>query len=224
MNPASRVIGADPYRTDSIEKVTGRAKYAEDMRQMDTWTIRVGRSPHFHARLLKLDTRLAEKSPGVKKILTWRDVPGVNGFEEYSRAEPILPSVGETLRMKGAPIFLVIAETPESAQQALQLVEVEFEVLPYVLSIDEALAPNAVYIAGDKNVLAAFEVHYGDIETAFATATVQVETHYTTAFLEHAYLERESLLGYVDEMGRITVVGGTINRITNNAILPKPWG
>lgn len=208
MKIPSRIIGENPYRTDSIAKVTGRAKYAEDIRENDVWTLLVGRSPHFHARLLKLDTRIAEKSPGVRKILTWQDVPGVNGFEEYSRAEPVLPSVGETLRMKGAPIFLVVAETPEAAQQALALVEVEFEVLPHVLSIDEALSPNAAYVAGDKNVLASFEIHYGDIQAALTTATIEVDTHYTTAFLEHAYLERESLLGYVDKMGRITVVGG----------------
>jgi len=208
MKFTSEIIGGDPYRTDSVAKVTGRAKFAEDIPQEDVWTILVGRSPHFHARLRKLDIRQAEKAPGVKKILTWQDVPGVNGFEEYSRAEPVLPPLGETLRMKGAPIFLVVAETPESAYQGMLLVEIEFEVFPHVLSIDEALAPNAVYIAGDKNVLASFELHYGDIEAAFAAATVQVDTHYTTAFLEHAYLERESLLGYVDEMGRITVVGG----------------
>lgn len=208
MNTLHGIIGGNPFRTDSIAKVTGQAKYVEDIRQEDIWTIIVGRSPHFHARLLKLDTYLAEKAPGVRKILTWQDIPGVNGFEYYSQEEPILPAVGQTLRMKGAPIFLVVAETPEQAYQALSLVEVELEVLPHVLSIDEALAPDAVHIAGDKNVLASFEIHYGDIDSAFAASDSMIECHYTTVFLEHAYLERESLLGYLDEEGRITVVGG----------------
>ncbi|PWH17907.1 MAG: hypothetical protein DDG59_07300 [Anaerolineae bacterium] len=208
MQTTGGIIGGDPFRTDSIAKVTGKAKYAEDIDHQDVWTILVGRSPYFHARLLKLDTQSAEKAPGVHKILTWKDVPGTNGFEEYSREEPILPAVGETLRMKGAPIFLLIAETAELAHQALPLVQVEFEVLPHALSIEESLAPDAVYIAGEKNILASFEIHYGDLEAALAESAVQVEAQYTTAFLEHAYLERESLFGYVDEAGRITVVGG----------------
>ncbi|MCX8061779.1 MAG: xanthine dehydrogenase family protein molybdopterin-binding subunit [Anaerolineales bacterium] len=208
MITVSNIIGGNPFRTDSIAKVTGQAKYAEDIRQADVWTLLVGRSPYFHARLLKLDTSRAENAPGVRKILTWQDIPGVNGFEYYSQEEPVLPAVGETLRMKGAPIFLLIAETPEQGHQALPLVDVELEVLPHVLSIDEALAPNAIHIAGDKNVLASFEIHYGEIDSAFAEASAVVDSHYTTAFLEHAYLERESLLGYLDEEGRITVVGG----------------
>lgn len=208
MNTPPNIIGGNPFRTDSIAKVTGQAKYAEDIRQEDVWTLLVGRSPYFHARLLKLDPRRAENAPGVRKVLTWQDIPGVNGFEDYSQEEPILPAVGDTLRMKGAPIFLLIAETAEQGQQALPLVEVELEVLPHVLSLDEALAPDAVHIAGQKNVLASFEVHYGEIDSAFAAATQVVDCRYTTAFLEHAYLERESLLGYLDEEGRITVVGG----------------
>lgn len=208
MNTPPNIIGGNPFRTDSIAKVTGQAKYAEDIRQEGVWTLLVGRSPYFHARLLKLDPRPAENAPGVRKVLTWQDIPGVNGFEDYSQEEPILPAVGDTLRMKGAPIFLLIAETAEQGQQALPLVEVELEVLPHVLSLEEALAPDAVHIAGQKNVLASFEVHYGEIDSAFAAATQVVDCHYTTAFLEHAYLERESLLGYLDEEGRITVVGG----------------
>lgn len=206
--PSEAMIGGHPYRTDSLGKVSGQTRYVEDLTPADAWSLLVGRSPHFHARLLKLDTHRAESAPGVRKILTWRDVPGVNSFVEYSLEEPVLPAVGQTLRMKGAPIFLVVAETAEQGYQALQQVEVELEVLPHVLSIDEALAPEAVQIAGDHNVLATFEVHYGDIEAAFAQSTTIVETEYTTSFLEHAYLERESLLGYVDEMGRITVIGG----------------
>ncbi|GAB4474070.1 MAG: molybdopterin-dependent oxidoreductase [Anaerolineales bacterium] len=202
------IIGGSPYRSDSIAKVTGQAQYAQDIPQEDAWIVLVGRSPYFHARLRKLDTQSAEKAPGVRKILTWKDVPGINGFEEYSREEPILPVVGQTLRMKGAPIFLLIAETAEQGAYALSLVDLEFEVLPHVLSIDDALAADAIHIAGNKNVLATFDVHYGDIEAAFAEASTVVETRYTTAFLEHAYLEPESLVGYLDEKDRITVVGG----------------
>jgi len=205
---SAAVIGGNLLRTDSIAKVTGQARYAEDIQMDQVWTLLVGRSPHYHARLLKLDTHKAESAPGVRRILTWRDIPGENGFEHYSQEEPILPAVGDTLRMKGAPIFLLIAETAEQGYQALPLIDLELEILPHILSIDEALAPDAILIAGDHNVLASFKIHYGDIEAAFAEATTIVDTHYTTAFLEHAYLERESLLGYIDDAGRITVIGG----------------
>ncbi len=208
MNPTTKIIGGNLLRTDSIAKVTGQAKYVEDISQKEIWSLLVGRSPFFHARLLKLEPHRAEQAPGVRKILTWRDIPGVNGFEHYSLEEPVLPAVGETLRMKGAPIFLLVAETAEQGQPALSLVDVELEPLPHLLSVEQALAPDAVQIAGKKNVLASTEIHYGEIEAAFAEADVVVDSHYATVFLEHAYLERESLLGYVDEQGRITVVGG----------------
>ncbi|MFN3308386.1 MAG: xanthine dehydrogenase family protein molybdopterin-binding subunit [Anaerolineales bacterium] len=208
MNPTTQIIGGNLLRTDSIAKVTGQAKYVEDISQKEIWSLLVGRSPFFHARLLKLEPHRAEQAPGVRKILTWRDIPGVNGFEHYSLEEPVLPAVGETLRMKGAPIFLLVAETAEQGQQALSLVDVELEPLPHLLSVEEALAPDAVQIAGKQNVLASTEIHYGEIEAAFAEADVVVDSRYATVFLEHAYLERESLLGYVDEHGRITVVGG----------------
>ncbi len=203
-----RPLSGNGMRFDSFEKVTGKAKYAEDFRIPDMLHMKVGRSPYFHARLLNLQTEAAQKMPGVIQIITAEDIPGENGFELYSVAEPILPRIGETVRMRGAPLYLVIAESEEIAQAAIQQVECELQPLPHTLNVNEALSPNFPIIAGDSNILSSFEIKYGDLEQAFAASDLVLESRHETAFLEHAALEREALVGYIDEEGRITVVGG----------------
>ena len=151
----------------------------------------------------------AAHMPGVRRIITWMDIPNVNGFPSYSIEEPVLTPVGDTLRMRGAPIALVVAESMEQAQVALEAVEMELEALPYTFEMEEALKPGALHIAGDANVLSRFQVNHGNLDGAFSASDHIVEATFETAFLEHAALERESLLGMIDEDGRITVVGGT---------------
>ena len=117
--------------------------------------------------------------------------------------------VGATVRMVGAPVALVVAETPAALKAGLAAIEVGYEVLPHVFETDEALAPGATHIAGrGDNVLTSFAVQHGDLDAAFADSAAIVEAEYRTAFLEHSALERETLLGYYDEEGRLTVTGG----------------
>ncbi len=201
-------LGGNGLRSDSMEKVTGKAKYAEDYRFPHALQIKVGRSPYFHARIIKLDTEKAQKIPGVVKIITSADIPGENGFEIYSVAEPVLTKLGDNVRMLAAPIFLVVAGSAEIAEEALQAVDCEFQPLPHTFNMDEALSEHFPPIIGDSNILSSFEVKHGNLEGAFSNSEVVLETHYETAFLEHAALEREALVGYIDEEGRITVVGG----------------
>ena len=147
--------------------------------------------------------------PGVRAVLTAQDVPHTNGFPEYSSEEPLLTPVGGTVRMRGAPVALVIAESEEEAQAALEAVEVEIEPLPHTFEMAEALRPGALHIAGRGNELSRFEIQKGDIEGTLRASDHVLETVYTTAYLEHAALEREALLAKFDEAGRLTVVGGT---------------
>ncbi|MFZ5809394.1 MAG: molybdopterin-dependent oxidoreductase [Chloroflexota bacterium] len=205
---SSPPLGGCGLRADSLEKVTGAAKYAEDIRFPKMLCMKVGRSPHFHARLKSLNIQRAEEVKGVRKIITFSDIPGCNGFEIYSTAEPVLPAVGDTLRMRGAPVFLVVAEDEMAAEAGLQAVEVVYEILPHTLEMAEALDDRFPLIGEESNVLSTFEVKHGDLEGAFRESDVILETHYETAFLEHAALEREALAGYLDEEGRITVIGG----------------
>ncbi len=202
-------VGGHALRTDSIEKVTGRAKYVEDIRMPDLLYAQVLRSPHHHARLLSLETEPAERLPGVVRIVTAADIPGLNGFPEYSRNEPVLTPVGDTVKMVGAPVAMVVAASPEQAQAGVETIVAEYEVLPHAFRVEETLREGAVSIYDGGNVLTTHRVVHGDLEAAFAGSDVVLETRYRTAYLEHAALEREAALGYIDEQGRVTVVGGT---------------
>ena len=206
---APAIIGGRAERFDSLAKVTGGTQYVEDMLMPGMLFAAVLRSPYHHARLVELDTRPVAQSEGVTCVLTASDIPGVNGLNGYSRDEPVLTPVGDTLRQKGAPIALVIAVTERKARQAAALAKVEYEPLPYYFGLDEALHPDAQPIYPAGNVLSTYQVVHGDLERAWEEAEVSIVTDYDTAFQEHSTMEREATLGYIDEAGRVTVIGGT---------------
>jgi len=202
-------LGSSAIRSDSLGKVTGKAQYAEDIEMPGMLHIKVLRSQYHHARLNSLDISRAAQMPGVKRIITWVDVPGVNGFPDYSVEEPVLTKVGETLRMKGAPIALIVAEGADQAKAACEAVVMDLEPLPYTFDMQEVLRPDAFPIAGDANELSRFQVQHGDLEAAFAASDHILEATFETAFLEHVAMEREALVGMIDEAGRVTIIGGT---------------
>lgn len=200
------VVGKEYRRMDAVDKVTGHAKYAEDIVMPGMLHGKVLRSPHHHARLIALDKTQAEKLPGVIRIITAEDVPGENGLGDYSRDEPILTPLGDTARMMGAPIAIVVAETPQQARAAAQAINVTYEVLPHVFTSDEALAENAYPIYPHGNILTQYNVKHGDLDSAFNESDLMLETHYQTAFVEHSALEREASLAYIDDEGIVTVI------------------
>jgi CO/xanthine dehydrogenase Mo-binding subunit len=202
-------IGGSARRIDSVSKVTGKARYAEDIAMPGLLYAAVLRSPHHHARLHSLDTRLAAQAPGVARIITAQDIPGDNNLTGYSHNEPILAPVGDTLRQKGAPIALVVADSLDQARQAVAMIEAELAPLAYLFDAEQALQPEAVQIYPAGNILNSFMLAHGDLLAAWDVSKSLVETDYCTAFQEHATLERETTLGYIDEQGRVTVVGGT---------------
>lgn len=206
---APKPLGGSTLRADTLEKVTGRIRYVEDMPMTDVLHVRVVRSPEHHARLRGLDISRAIHMPGVHAVLSAADIPGVNGFPSYSTEEPVLTPVGNTLRMRGAPIALVVAEAPDQAQAALEAVDLDLEPLPFTFDMEEALRPDAFSIAGEANVLSSFQIKFGDLESTLAASDHVLEANFKTTFLEHSAMERESLSGFIDEDGRITVVGGT---------------
>jgi CO/xanthine dehydrogenase Mo-binding subunit/aerobic-type carbon monoxide dehydrogenase small subunit (CoxS/CutS family) len=203
------VIGGNPFRTDALEKVTGQAKYVEDMTRSGLLTAKILRSPHHHARLLSLDTSPAEDQEGVVRVITAADIPGENGLGDYSRNEPVLTPIGETLRMKGAPIAIVVARSPTQAEEALRAIDAVCQPLPHTFALEETLAEDALPIYPAGNILTEEAEQRGDIQQILGTSDFLLETEYRTAWQEHAALEREALLGYYDHQGRLTVVGGT---------------
>ena len=200
------VVGKEYRRMDAVEKVTGRAKYTEDMVMPDMAHGKILRSPHHHARIVALDKTQAEKLPGVIRVITDEDIPGENGLGDYSRDEPILTPLGDTAKMMGAPIAVVIAETAQQAQAGVNAIQVTYEVLPHVFESEEALAENAFPIYSHGNILTQHQVKHGDLDQAFAESDLTLETRYRTSFLEHSALEREASLGYIDEEGIVTVI------------------
>ncbi len=203
------IIGGSSRRIDSHGKLTGETRYAEDITLPGMVHIYVLRSPHPHARLLELDTSQAERMPGVVRVITAEDVPGENGLTGYSQDEPVLTPVGDTLRQVGAPLALVVGDTWEQARLAAQAVRVEYQLLPHVYTVDEALQEGGVRIYPNGNILNTFQAAHGDLQAAFERCEVVLEAEYDTSFQEHSALEREAVLGYLDEEGRVTVVGAT---------------
>lgn len=204
-----KVIGGSDLRVDSCGKVTGQTRYVEDILEPMMRYAAVLRSPHHHARLLGIDIAPAVQFPGVERILTAADIPGLNGLDGYSRFEPVLTPVGETMKHKGAPIALVVARTLEQARQAAEAIELKCQVLPHFFDVEEALKPDAVQLYPNGNVLSEFILAHGEIQDALEASDLVVETQYRTALQEHSALEREAALGFIDEEGHVAVIAAT---------------
>jgi aldehyde oxidoreductase len=204
----SRIIGGSQTRLDARNKVTGTARYAEDIKMPGMLHATLVRSPIPHARVLGVDARAALELPGVIRVLTAAEIPGRNDLEGYSRNEHLLAAPGDTVRMVGDAVALVIAETPEIAKAAAAAVHVEYGPLPHTYDALEATAPGAYPIYQDGNLLNSETIQHGNLDRAMSSAQVVLETHYQTPFMEHSALERETVLSYIDEQGRVTVVAG----------------
>jgi len=204
----TRVVGQSLPRLDAQDKVTGRARYSGDYSMPDMLHAKVVWSEHPHARVRRIDTSQAEAYPGVVRVITYRDVP-VNEYGINVPDQPVLVAEGGKARWVGDRIAIIVAETERIADRARRLVRVDYEPLPAVYDPREAMKPGAPVVheeKGNSNVLRHVQIRKGDIEAAFAQADVVVEGYYTTPFVEHAYLQPEAGLGYIDDEGRVTVL------------------
>jgi len=183
-------IGASLPRPDAWGKVTGKARYADDCHQADDLVLRVIWSTEPRARLRHVDIEQALAVPGVVKILTAQDVPGINAYGLIHRNQPVL--CDEDVRFTGDPIALIIAESQVAAEEAAQKVAVDFEVLPPVFDPLEALSSSAPLLHPDGNVLCEYRLEHGDVSSGFASAHTLVSGRFTTPAIEHAYLEPEA--------------------------------
>ena len=206
------VIGGSQIRVDAVEKVTGLARYAEDIKMPGLLHAALVRSPCLHARILRIDPAPALRKPGVLRVVTAADIPGANTLEGYSRDEPLLNAVGDQVRMVGDAIAIVLAESPERAAAGAAAVQVDYEPLPTVVDPLEAMDPGSVPLHSQSNILGTYEIQHGEFEATDEAArragSITLEAHYDTPYLEHSALERETVLSYWDDDGRLTVVGG----------------
>ncbi len=198
-------IGANVRRIDAPSKVTGKLRYAGDMVMPGMLHVAVLRSPHAHARIVSIDTGEAEAMDGVEGVVTSKDVPGIDGFGVFVHDQPIMAR--DKVRYVGEAIAAVAAETELQAKRAAAKIKVVFEALPAVYDPEDAMKPGAaiVHDYAQDNVTKHIPIRKGDVEKAFAECDMIVENTYETQQVEHAYLEPEAGLAYVDHDGIVTI-------------------
>ena len=205
-NVRFRQVGRPLTRTDAPGKVVGRTPYAGDYTMPNMLHMRVVRADVASARLVRLDFSKARALEGVACVLTAEDlpdrtastdIPGQVGRKRLDTGQQIL--VRERVRYFGEPLALIAAETRDAADHALERVEVELEPVPGVYDPMEAMQPGAPVVTEPDNVVAERRIRKGDVEAGFAEADVIVENTFRTPFQEHAFLEPEVGLAWIDE-------------------------
>ena len=203
MSKEQELIGARKIRKDAWDKVTGETRYIGDL-DLDVLVGKVKRSTEHHARITEMDTRGAEKVPGVVKVVTAEDVPGQM---EYGPLVPDRPALaGEVVRHLGEPLALVVAENAFAAEKGVEEIKVTYDPLPALFNARDALDEGAPPIHPGGNLLTEYDVSRGDVEKALAEADVVLEGTFTLPRISPAYMEPEASLAYWDEKGKLTVI------------------
>lgn len=206
-------IGDSTIRVDALDKVRGATQFASDINMPGQAYMKILFAGRPHAVIKRVDTRAAEQVKGVLAVLTAKDVP-VNEFGYYIQDQAVLCGPGsekpytDRVRFPGDKVALVIAESEEIAAAARDLIQVEFDDLPIVTDPEEALLPDAVVLHPDRgsNLFEHKKIRKGDVEKAFREADVIVEGVYQTPAQEHAFLNTESGVSFIDEDGRVAMV------------------
>lgn len=206
-NEKLRWVGKPINRKDGLGKVTGETRFFSDMALPNMLWAKVARSKYPHALIKKIDTSKAEALPGVKAVLTHKDVSGQNGFGIFIPDQPVLCK--DKVRYLGDAIAVIAAESKETAEKAIQLVEVEYEPLPVVSDPIAALNPDSPKVHSQGNILRHESIKVGNVDEMFEKAAVVVENSFHTGRQMHMYLETEAGIGMLDDEGNVVLyVGG----------------
>ena len=186
-----KVVGKKVERVDAFEVLTGEAKFASDIYLPGMLYVKILRSPHPHAKVVKINTSKAEALAGVKAILTPSDVPNIAIHKRQNSPTVPKPVLATTARYAGDEILAVAAVDEETAENALELIDVEYEILPFVLDAEDAVKPSAPRIYPDGNVFQEAEdtVIRGDVGEGFRQADVILEDKYKTHLIQHTTME-----------------------------------
>jgi CO/xanthine dehydrogenase Mo-binding subunit len=225
-------MGTRPIRHDGLDRVTGRAKYGADFQLQGTLHAKILRSPHAHARIKSIDTSKAEAMEGVRAVLTAADMPivedAVADFGETLANYRLLAEnclAHDKVLYRGHAVAAVAATSPHIAEEAASLIEVEYEVLPAILSVGEAMREGAPLIHGDKmttrsvaqrftrgtdtgvasNVASYIQFKGGDLEEGFRQADLVVEREFATKMVHQGYVEPHAATAYWSRDGHLTV-------------------
>ncbi len=224
-----KVIGTRPIRHDGVDKVTGRAKYGADVKLSGMIYGSILRSPHAHARIVRIDTSQAESLPGVRAVVTGADLPeqgdrvvelGEGAVNMRHLSSNVLAH--EKVLYKGHAVAAVAADSPHIAEEALGLIEVEYEPLPAVLDVRGAMQDSAPILNDDvrtqslgshppaeeskpTNIAKHFLFQKGDVEQGFEKADMIVEHEFDTATVHQGYIEPHNATAHWNADGKVTV-------------------
>jgi len=211
--PELKQVGKPLRRVDALGKAVGATAYAADFTMPNMLHAKVLRSDRPHARIARLDVQAARSLPGVVCVLTGEDVkgaklntdmPGQTGREARAGSDaPVLAL--DTVRYVGEPIALVAAESLATAEEALERIEIDYEDLPAVLDPEEAMKPGAPILFEPNNAVSRYTIRKGDLDRGMAEADLVVENTFRVPFVEHAYLEPDGGVAWMDEQGVINI-------------------
>src|SRR5512138_1621909 len=216
-----QTVGKPEKKVDAIKLVQGKPAFTADMDMRGMLHARVLRSPHAHARIKRIDATKARELKGVAAVLTWQDIPRVV-YSTAGQSDPIPGpldtfSLDHKVRFVGDRVAMVAAETLEIAEQALSLIEVEYEVLPPILDSREAMNPDAPRIHDEpeyvdfadshpeKNLAAEIRIDIGDVEKGFKEADEIFEAEYEVPKVQQAHIEPHVAVTYWDEDDRLVI-------------------
>jgi CO/xanthine dehydrogenase Mo-binding subunit len=198
------VVGKRMDAVGSRAVVTGKATYCPDLEFPDMLVGKLLYSPYPCARILHIDVSKALTLPGVAAVLTAQDIPGENSYLYWYSDQPLL--VEDQVRYQGDAVAAVAAENEEIARIALEAIDVEYEPMTGVFDPEEAMNPDARRVWPDRsNIHSHYVSEWGDIKKGFARADVIIENTYRTQYIEHAMMETESAVAYIDQDGTIVV-------------------
>jgi CO/xanthine dehydrogenase Mo-binding subunit len=239
-----KVVGTRPIRPDGVDKVTGRAIYGADVQMAGLLHGKILRSPHAHARIRGIDVSRALALPGVKAVVTGKDLPGAaDKIADLGEGAVNLKYLsdnvlaGEKVLYRGHAVAAVAATNPHIAEEALSLIQVEYEVLPPVVDVRAAMRDDAPVLHHDlktkslgeptdkvSNIASHIQFKLGDLEKGFAEADVVIEREFTTATVHQGYIEPHNATAHWNADGRLTVWESTQGAFTVQKQLAEVLG
>jgi len=218
-------IGKTMPRQDALGKVTGKEKYAVDYYGRNLLWAGVKRAGLPHGLIKKIEIEKAQVLSGVIRVLTYKDVPGTNRQGVIRKDQPVL--VDDKVRHCGDPVALVLAEDVVTLRKALDLISLNYQTLPPIFDLGEALKEGAPLVHEDHaqgNVLLKGSLETGNVDAAFEKCAAIVEASFEVPYQEHAYLETEAGWAILKEDGTLEIVVSTQTPFRDRAEVAEALG
>jgi CO/xanthine dehydrogenase Mo-binding subunit len=239
-----KVVGTRPIRPDGVDKVTGRANFGADMVMPGMLWGKVKRSPHAHARIMSINIDKALKLPGVKAVVTSDDFPPIASEEAFVGEGPMnFRDLSSNCMARGKVLYdghavaAVAATSPSIAEEACELIEVEYHVMPYVIDVEEAMKSDAPLLHDDlftqgvdpkpthpSNVAKVVAFNKGDVDAGFRDADVIIERRYSTQPVHQAYIEPHACVVSAAADGQCTIWSSSQGQFMVRAYCAKLLG